>query len=331
MKKIIITTMILMLCLLPVMANGAAEAAANMETASEKTEVNILSLKGPTSMGLAKLYNDSDLGLTENKYNYTLTGAPDQAIAALVKGTVDLAAVPANLAAVLNIKTEGQLQVVAINTLGVIYILENGNEINSIQDLKGKTIIASGKGATPEYALNFILNANDLVPGKDVNIEWKSEHSECLSALATTPGSIAMLPQPFVTTALMKVPEARIVVDLTKEWENVEKGSTMITGVIVGQKKFLQENPEAVSSFLDDYHSSVDFCNENISEAAVLIGNLGIVTQEIAEQAIPSCNIVCIEGNEMKSSLKSYLEILFQQNPKAIGGSIPDDSFYFER
>ncbi|MFA7108056.1 MAG: ABC transporter substrate-binding protein [Sphaerochaetaceae bacterium] len=331
MKKIIIAIMVLMVCLLPIMANGVVETTDTLQLVSTKTEVNILSLKGPTSMGLAKLYNDSDLGLTENKYNYILTGAPDQAIAALVKGTVDLAAVPANLAAVLNVKTGGKLQVVAINTLGVIYVLENGNEINSIQDLKGKTIFASGKGSTPEYALNFILESNNLVPGKDLTIEWKSEHSECLTELATTPNSIAMLPQPFVTTALMKIPEARIIVDLTKAWEEVEKDSTMITGVIVGQREFLQENPEAVASFLDAYHSSVDFCNDNPAEAAVLIGNLGIVTKEIAEKAIPDCNIVCIEGDEMKSSLKGYLEILFQQDPMAVGGSLPDDSFYFER
>lgn len=331
MKKIISAIMVLMLCLLPIMATGMVETTDSLQLVSDKTEVNILSLKGPTSMGLAKLYNDSDLGLTENKYNYTLTGAPDQAIAALVKGSVDLAAVPANLAAVLNVKTKGKLQVVAINTLGVIYILENGSEVNSIQDLKGKTIFASGKGATPEYALNFILESNNLVPGKDLTIEWKSEHSECLTELSTTPNSIAMLPQPFVTTALMKIPEARIVVDLTEAWEEVEEDSTMITGVIVGQREFLQENPEAVASFLDAYHSSVDFCNENLAEAAVLIGNLGIVPEAIAEKAIPDCNIVCIEGEEMKTSLKSYLDILFQQNPQAVGGSVPDDSFYFER
>lgn len=327
MKKIIIFLMVLTMLISPIIAEGAAEAAMT----KEKTNVNILSLKGPTSMGLAKLYIDSDEDKLANKYNYTITGAPDQAVAAIAKGTVDLAAVPANLASILNIKTNGNIQVVAINTLGVIYILENGNSINNIQDLKGKTIYASGKGATPEYALNFILESNNLIPGKDVNIEWKSEHTECLAALSTNPNGIAMLPQPFVTTALMKVPNARIIFDLTEEWEKVEKNSTMVTGVIVGQKSFIQENPEAIASFLDDYHNSVDFCNSNIDEASVMIGQLDIVPEAIAKQAIEKSNIVCIEGKEMKQLLEGYLKILFEQNPTAIGGSLPNDTFYFER
>lgn len=302
----------------------------------EQTDVKVIALKGPTGMGLSKLMSESNQGNTgSNKYEFTLAGAIDEVTARLLKGEVDLAAVPANLASVLYNKTQGKIEVVAINTLGVIYIVEKGNAVHSVADLKGKTIFASGKGATPEYGLNYILSANGIDPIKDVDIQFKSEHAECVAALAASPSGIAMLPEPFVTTSQMKNPDIHVVLDLTEEWDKLQKGtdspSAMITGVIVGTRDFLENNPEAVSLFLDQYRESVEYVNENVSEAAKIIGGYGIVPQAVAEKAIVNCNIVFIEGNMMKSQLGGYLAELFRQNPAAVGGKLPDDGFYYSR
>ncbi len=198
--------------------------------------------------------------------------------------------------------------------------MENGETIQSAADLKGKTIYASGKGATPEYALNYILSSNGINPETDVTIEWKSEHSECVAALASQENAVAMLPQPFVTTAQTKNPEIRTALDLTKEWdalqEGEEKKSSMITGVVVARKEFAEENPEEIQEFLKEYHTSVDCVNENITDAAQLIEKYDIVPAAVAEKALPACNIVCIDGEEMEEKLSGYLEVLKAQNPQ---------------
>ncbi|MGX8677488.1 MAG: ABC transporter substrate-binding protein [Sphaerochaetaceae bacterium] len=302
----------------------------------EQTQISVIALKGPTGMGLSKLISDSDAGQTgANSYEFTLAGAVDEVTAHLIKGDVDIAAVPANLASVLYSKTNGKVEVVAINTLGVIYIVEKGNSIKSVADLKGKTIYASGKGATPEYALNYILSANGIDPVKDVDIQFKSEHAECVAAITAADSGIAMLPEPFVTTSQMKNPAIHTVLDLTEEWDKLQDGkenpSAMVTGVIVGTKDFLESNPEAVSLFLDQYKESVDFVNGKVEEAAKIIGNYGIVAEQVALKAIPNCNIVFIEGKEMKTKLSGYLAELYRQNPAAVGGKLPDDAFYYSR
>ena len=211
--------------------------------------------------------------------------------------------------------------------------MENGETIQSAADLKGKTIYASGKGATPEYALNYILSSNGINPETDVTIEWKSEHSECVAALASQENAVAMLPQPFVTTAQTKNPEIRTALDLTKEWdalqEGEEKKSSMITGVVVVRKEFAEENPEEIQEFLKEYHTSVDYVNENVTDAAQLIEKYDIVPAAVAEKALPACNIVCIDGEEMEEKLSGYLEVLKAQNPQAVGGEVPNHDFYY--
>ena len=215
---------------------------------AEPADVNVMALKGPTAMGMVKLMDDADSGNvdTEN-YSFEIAASADEVTPKLIQGDADIAAVPANLASVLYNKTEGQIQVMAVNTLGVLYIVENGDSVQSVTDLAGRTIYASGKGSTPEYALNFILEKNGLTPGTDVTIEWKSEHSECVSAIAQDPEGIAMLPQPFVTTAQTKNPDLRVALDLTEEWdkvmENEETKSSLLTGVVVVRKEFAEENP----------------------------------------------------------------------------------------
>ena len=238
-----------------------------------------------------------------------------------------------NLASVLYNKTEGKVQVLAVNTLGVLYLVENGNSVQSVADLKGKTIYASGKGSTPEYALDYILSANGIDPEKGVTIEWKSEHSECVAAISSTENGIAMLPQPFVTTAQTKNPAIRTALDLTEEWEKVQSGedtkSSMITGVVVARTEFVEEHPQAVEDFLEHYEDSVEYVNENTKEAAQLVGKYDIVTAEIAEKALPECNIVYMDGEDMKEQLSGYLEVLKNQNPQAVGGAVPGDDFYY--
>ena len=301
---------------------------------AEPADVNVMALKGPTAMGMVKLMDDADSGNvdTEN-YSFEIAASADEVTPKLIRGDADIAAVPANLASVLYNKTEGQIQVMAVNTLGVLYIVENGDSVQSVTDLAGRTIYASGKGSTPEYALNFILEKNGLTSGTDVTIEWKSEHSECVSAIAQDPEGIAMLPQPFVTTAQTKNPDLRVALDLTEEWdkvmENEETKSSLLTGVVVVRKEFAEENPEAVEDFLDRYADSVDYVNNNVEDAAKLVGNYDIVTEDVAVKAIPECNIVCITGEDMKEQLSGYLAVLKDANPESIGGELPGDDFYY--
>ena len=316
-----------MLCA-AVMTLGAAALA--------ETDVNVTALKGPTAMGMVKLMDEAESGAVDgNAYTFDIAAAVDEVTPKIVKGETDIAAVPANLASVLYNNTQGEVQVLAVNTLGVLYIVESGDSVNSVEDLRGKTIYASGKGATPEYALNYILSENGIDPEKDVTIEWKSEHAECLAALLAEDNAIAMLPQPFVTTAQTKSDKIQVRLDLTAEWDAIQKDSEapsqLITGVVVARKAFVEENPEAVAAFMDSYAASVDFVNANIDEAAELVGKYEIVPAAVAQKAIPACNITFIAGDEMKQALSGYLNVLFEQNPKAVGGVMPGDDFYYAK
>ena len=321
---------------------GTSETPGSSSTPSDVTEmadpidVNVMALKGPTAMGMVEFMNEADSGtITDNNYHFNITAATDEVSAALAQGTTDIAAVPANLASVLYNNTEGGVQVLAINTLGVLYIVESGDTVHSVEDLRGKTIYASGKGNTPEAALNYVLTQNGIDPSTDVTIEWKSEQAECLSALMAEENAIAMLPQPFVTTAQAQSENLRVALDLTEEWDALqadsETPSTLVTGVVVARTSFVEEHPEVVSAFLDHYQESVDYVNSNVEEAAQLVGQYEIVTAEVAQKALPECNIVFIEGAEMKEKLSGYLSVLFEQNPQSVGGALPDDAFYFSR
>ena len=301
------------------------------EEAQNTGAVRVAALKGPTAMGMVKMMDD-DGGA---QYDFSIVAAVDEITPKIVKGDVDIAAVPANLASVLYNNTKGEVEVLAINTLGVLYIAENGDSVQSVADLKGKTIYSSGKGATPEYALNYMLSANGIDPEKDVTIEWKSEHSECVAAIAEKENGIAMLPQPFLTTAQLKNDKIRVAIDLTKEWETVSsrdnKYATLITGVVVARKGFVEENKEAVSAFLDKYKESVEYVNANNDDAATLIEKFDIVPAAVAKKALPSCNITFIAGDEMQKKLSGYLSILSAQNPNSVGGALPNEDFYFKK
>lgn len=291
-------------------------------------DVDVAALRGPTSMGLVKLMEESENGLTDNSYSFTLEGAPDAIVPLLVKGDIDAAAIPGNLASVLYNNTKGQIEVIAINTLGVLYIVENGDSIQSVDDLRGRTIYSAGKGSTPEYALQYILSSNGLEVGKDVFIEWKSEHAECVAALKADKNGCAMLPQPFAATAMMQDGNIRIALDLNDLWEE-QVGSVLITGVTVVRKDFASENPETLQAFMEDYASSVEYAQCDVPGAAALIGKYGIVPEKAALAALPYCRISFITGEEMKEALSEYLSILYDANPKSVGGALPDDGFYY--
>ena len=312
------------------------------ETQTQETEetpaahYNVAALKGPTAMGLVKLMSDAESGAElTNDYTFTLAASADEVSPKLMQGELDIACVPANLATVLYQKTGGEIVTLGINTLGVLYIVENGNAVTSMADLAGKTIVASGKGSTPEYALRYLLRENGVDPDGGVVIDWKSEHSECVSALATGAATIAMLPQPFVTVAQSKLQDLRVALDLTQEWDALDNGSALLTGVVVARKDVVEENPAAIDAFLADYAQSVEWVNANTADAAALIGDYGIVDAAVAEKALPACNIVCITGAEMKEKLSGYLQVLFEEDPSSVGAQagddagLPGDDFYY--
>ncbi len=305
---------------------ATAEVPSDDQAASPEV-IRVSALKGPTAMGMIKLMDDES---SNDSYQFTIAGAADEITPALIQGNADIACVPANLASVLYNKTEGGVEVLAINTLGVLYICENGEPtISNVADLSGKTIYASGKGATPEFALRYILTQNGIDPDNDVNIEWKSEHSECLSALLSDEGSAAMLPQPFVTTAQSKSEGVNVVLDLNEQWSALNNGSALVTGVVVARTEFIEEYPEAVQAFLDEYSTSVEYVNENTADAAQLIEKYDIVTAAVAEKALPKCNIVFVSGAEMKKKLSGYLNVLFESDATSVGGALPADDFYY--
>ena len=339
MKKGLAACLALVMCLSLAACGGDQE---EETPAEDPVTVRVAALKGPTAMGMVKLMSDSDAAAesgeetTGNTYDFTLAASADEVSPKLMQGELDIACVPANLASVLYNRTDGGIVTLAVNTLGVLYIVGNGNSVQSMADLAGRTIAASGKGSTPEYALRYLLSENGIDPDTGVTIDWKSEHSECVAALASGAATIAMLPQPFVTVAQTQLPDLRVALDLTEEWDALDNGSALLTGVVVARADFVKEHPAAVSNFLEQYSASVDWVNANTAEAAELIGGYDIVDAAVAEKALPYCNIVCITGSEMKDMLSGYLQVLFDAAPASVGqdaetgeGGLPGDDFYY--
>ena len=339
MKKGLAACLALVMCLSLAACGGDQE---EETPAEDPVTVRVAALKGPTAMGMVKLMSDTDeemdrmvdsseafTGEIEYPYSFPLAASADEVTPKLMQGELDIACVPANLASVLYNRTGGGIVTLAVNTLGVLYIVENGNSVQSMADLAGRTIAASGKGSTPEYALRYLLSENGIDPDNDVTIDWRSEHSECVAALASGAATIAMLPQPFVTVAQTQLPDLRVALDLTEEWDALDNGSALLTGVVVARADFVEEHPAAVEQFLTSYAESVEWVNANTAEAAELIGGYDIVDAAVAEKALPYCNIVCITGTEMMDMLSGYLSVLWEQNPESVGGAMPNDDFYY--
>ena len=300
-----------------------AEATASPETAAEG--LRVAGLKGPTTMGLVNLM-ESEEGAN---YTFSMYGAADEFVSKLVTGELDAAAVPANLAATLYQKTQGQVEVACVNTLGVLYIVENGDTVQSVADLKGQTIVTTGKGTTPEYVLRYVLSQNGLDPDADVNIVYCSEATEALSQVQAGQATIAMLPQPFVTTALSQVEGLRVALDMNEEWQNVA-GSQLVTGVLVVRKDAVEADPEAFEEFLNGYAASVEAANTDLEGTAALCETYGIVPKAaLAQKALPECNIVFERGEQMKTDLVNYVQVLYDADPSSVGGAMPADDFYY--
>lgn len=348
MKKILSLLLVFSLALSLAACGGSASSAvsstvvseaASSAAASEEEEaaaplsvtepLRIAGLKGPTTMGLVNLLSMEQAGTAAMDYDLQLYGAADEIVPLLIKGELDMAAIPANLAATLYQKTSGGIQAVAVNTLGVLYVVEQGDTVHSMADLKGRTILSTGKGTTPEYVLRYLLTANGLDPDKDVDIQYYSEATEVTAQMATTQDAIAVLPQPYVTAAGLKDDTLRVALDLTAEWDKVAD-TQLITGVTVVRKAYAEEHPDVVAAFLADYAQSVNAANTDLDGTAALCEEQGVVAKAaIAKKALPNCNIVCLTGEELKADVSGYLQVLYDADPAAVGGTLPGEDFYW--
>lgn len=298
--------------------------------APEKTDgttVRVGALKGPTALGMLGLMDSCEKGESGADCVFTLAGSADELTPAILQGELDIAAVPVNLASVLYNRTEGAVRLAAVNTLGVLYIVETGTEITSLADLRGKTLYATGKGSTPEFTLRRLLSQSGLDPDSDLTLEFKSEPAEVVAALKQS-GGAAMLPQPYVTAAAANVEGLRTALSLTEEWERLGNGSQLVTGVLVVRSEFADAHPELVKTFLAEYEASTKFVNENVSEAAQLAEKYDIIKAPVAEKAIPECNITFLTGEKMEAAVRGCLEVFYEQDARSVGGSLPGDGFF---
>lgn len=308
---------------------------ADTETASDDVSeqpdvsVRVAGMKGPTSIGLVEIMENNSLGNTANKYEFTLAGSADEITPKLIKGELDIAAVPANLASVLYNNTQGKIKLLAVNNLGVLYIMSKGIEITSVNDLKGKTIYTTGKGTTPEYTLRYILDKNGIDSQNDVEIVFLSEATEVVAKATAEETAVVMLPQPYATVAENKVEGLKTVIDVNEEWKRLDPESAVVTGVIVVRSDFAENHPNEVKAFLSDFEKSIGFVNSDAEKASGLVVKHGIFENAaVIKKAIPKCNLKYISGVEMKTPVLNYLGVLYEQNPKSVGGALPKDDFF---
>ena len=301
-----------------------------ISVSAEETPVRLGGLKGATTMSLVKLLDDNEAGKASQKYDFTMTITADELTPLFIKGKMDIIAVPTNLASVLYNKLEGNANLLAISATGVLYVVEKGEDnIESLKDLKGKTVYATGKGATPEMAMRYLLSKEGLSLDEDIDMVWLSEPTEAVAKLNAQEKGIALLPQPFVTVAQKNVEGLNIAISLDEEWKRLSEGSMLTTACVVARKDFVQNSPEKVELFLKVFTSSVEFVNSDTDNSSKLIEKYGIIKAPIAKIAIPYCNICAITGNDMKKAASGYLEALYELKPASIGGALPLDDFYY--
>lgn len=312
-------------------ANGTETKETDEDALSDDVVIRVASLKGPTSIGLVKLWQDAEENKANANYEFTMATAADEILPLVLKGDLDIALVPANAAANLYQKSNGAIAVIDINTLGVLYMVSGDDSIQSVDDLANKTIYLTGKGTTPDLALQYLLETHNIQLS-DVTIEYKSEATEVAVALSENPDAVGLLPMPFVIAACAQNEKLQIVLDVNAQWETANDGKGLVTGITIVRKAFLEEHPDAVDAFLTDHKNSAEYVNANVEEAAELVVKSGIVEKApVAQKAIPKCNITCITGEEMKEMLSDYLDILEKQDASFIGGAVPGDDFYVIR
>lgn len=320
-------------------ASSAVSSSAEETAAPTESEpLRVAGLKGPTTMGLVNLLglspdskaDENGLKLSQDgSVLYNMYGAADELVPLLVKGDLDAACVPANLAATLYNKTQGAVQVACINTLGVLYVVEKGDTVQSMADLKGKTLVTTGKGTTPEYVLRYLLQQNGIDPDKDITIEYTAEATEALAKVQAGEVSIAMLPQPFVTAAMAQTEGLRVALDMNAEWQAVA-GSPLVTGVLLVRKDAVEADPARFADFMEKYKLSTEQANTDPEGTAALCEAFGVVAKAaLAQKALPQCNIVFETGDTMKTDLTAYYKVLFDADPTSVGGALPGDDFYY--
>ena len=300
--------------------------------AEEKVTVKVGALKGATTLGLLPLEDKAANGEAGENYEFSMMTAADELLPMMIKGELDIALLPSNVASILYQKTNGGVTVIDINTLGVLYMVSGDSSVTGVEDLAGRTIYLTGKGTTPDYVLHYILSGNGMDADSDCTLEYKSEATEVAALLAENPDAIGLLPQPFVTAACAQNDALSVILDMNAEWEKLqgEHGSRLVTGVTVVRNEFLQEHENAVAAFMEEHQASAQSMNSDVENGAKLAAASGIIAKEpIALKAIPKCNITYIDGADMKQAMSGYLEVLYEQNPESIGGALPGDDFYY--
>ncbi len=297
------------------------------ENTADKTVVRVAALQGPTGMSVAHMMTEND-----GSYELTLVAAPAEVNALVISGQVDIASVPINVGAVLYNKTEGGVKALALTTRGMLYVLEKGDTIHSVQDLEGKTILYAGQGATPEYVTEYILSTFKV----NATLETEAEHAAVASKAIEGLADIVLLPEPMVTNVLMKNPDFRIALDITEAFaeaaqQNGVADAQLSMSVVIVRKEFAETHPELVEAFMKDLEASIAFANENVAEAAQEIADLGIIAAaKVAEKALPSCRLVFVSGEDMEAQAAPLYEILFNANPASVGGKAPDEAYYLK-
>ena len=297
----------------------------------EPMDVNIYVLSGPTGIGAVNLWAQADAGETFDRYHFTMPGANDEVVAAISNGTADIACVATNLAATLYNKTDAGVICLAVNTLGVLHLLTGGETLEDVADLRGKTVYLPGRGANPEYILRYVLTGNGLDPDSDVTLSFVGEGSELLTVWQNEPEAVIMAPQPVAASLMMKYETAVEVFDMTEEWDKVSGGdSTLMMGCVIVRKDFCAQYPKTVADFMDAYAASIELAQTDVAGTAALCDLWGIIpNQALAEKAIPDCGLAYVDGAEMKEQLGGYLQVMFDADPKSVGGKLPGEDFYY--
>lgn len=297
----------------------------------EAMDVNVYVLSGPTGIGAMNLWAKADAGETFDRYHFTMPGSNDEVVAAISGGTADIACVATNLAATLYNKTNAGVICLAVNTLGVLHLLTGGETVDSIADLAGKTIYLPGQGANPEYILRYVLTGNGLDPDSDVTLSFVGEGSELMSVWQNEPDALILAPQPVATSLLMQYEKAAEAFDMTAEWDKVSGGdSTLMMGCVIVRKDFCAQYPKTVADFMDAYAASIELAQTDVTGTAALCEKYGLMPKAaLAEKVIPACGVTYIDGDEMKQQLAGYLQVMFDADPKSVGGKLPKDDFYY--
>ncbi len=328
MKKLIALFLSALMLALPLF--GCQSEDDSKKDSRESVEIRIAGMTGPTSIGFVNIMEANANGESKNNYKFSVHGAADEVVPLIIKGEIDIAAVPVNVASNLYNKTNGNVQLLAVNTLGMLSIVEKGVEINSVADLKGQKIYASGKGTLTEYTLRYILSKNNIDPDTDAELIFDAKPDGVIAKISSLETFVAMLPQPAETTVLNKFADAKAVIDINAEWSKLQPENDIVTAVVVVRKEFADAHPDEVANFLDEYKTSIQLVNSDAAKAAELVVKHGVFQNAaVIQKAIPKCNITFVAGNDMKSLVNSYLGVLYEYNAQSVGGKLPAEDFFY--